>query len=78
MDEDDSGLISYYEMVRMVRQQLKLKVESGEELGGLGEPSTPPLAAAVSNGLYILTGQRVRSLPLKNHDFSRSTPIAQV
>jgi isoquinoline 1-oxidoreductase beta subunit len=53
-------------------------VESGEELGGLGEPSTPPLAAAVSNGLYILTGQRVRELPLKNHDFSRSTPIAQV
>jgi len=27
MDEDDSGLISYYEMVRMVRQQLKLKAD---------------------------------------------------
>lgn len=69
-----------YEMVRMNdAPQIDVHiVESGEELGGLGEPSTPPLAAAVANGLYILTGQRVRELPLKNHDFSRSTPIAQV
>ena len=69
-----------YEMVRMNdAPEIDVHiVESGEELGGLGEPSTPPLAAAVSNGLYILTGQRVRELPLKNHDFSRSTPIAQV
>jgi isoquinoline 1-oxidoreductase beta subunit len=69
-----------YEMVRMNdAPEIDVHiVESGEALGGLGEPSTPPLAAAVSNGLYILTGQRVRELPLKNHDVSRSTPIAQV
>jgi len=69
-----------YEMVRMAdAPEIDVHiVESGEALGGLGEPSTPPLAAAVSNGLYILTGQRVRELPLKNHDFSRSIPIAQV
>lgn len=69
-----------YEMVRMVDSpEIDVHiVESGEALGGLGEPSTPPIAAAVANGLYVLTGQRVRELPLKNHDFSRSTPIAQV
>jgi isoquinoline 1-oxidoreductase beta subunit len=69
-----------YQMVRMNdAPEIDVHiVESGEALGGLGEPSTPPLAAAVSNGLYILTGQRVRELPLKNHDFSRSTPIAKV
>jgi isoquinoline 1-oxidoreductase beta subunit len=69
-----------YEMVRMAdAPEIDVHiVESGEKLGGLGEPSTPPIAAAVSNGLYILTGQRVRELPLRNHDFSRSTPIAQV
>lgn len=69
-----------YEMVRMVDSpEIDVHiVESGEKLGGLGEPSTPPIAAAVANGLYILTGQRVRELPIKNHDFSRTTPLAQV
>jgi len=69
-----------YEMVRLVDSpEIDVHiVESGEKLGGLGEPATPPIAAAVGNGLYILTGQRVRALPFKNHDFSRSTPIAQV
>ena len=52
--------------------------ESGEALDGPGEPATPPLAAAVTNAIYILTGQRVRELPIKNHDFSRVNPVAQV
>lgn len=69
-----------YEMVRMATSpEVEVHiVESGEALGGLGEPATPPIAAAVANGLYILTGQRVRELPLKNHDFSQSNPIASV
>ncbi len=45
-------------------------VESGESLGGMGEPATPPIAAAVANAVYILTGQRVRELPLKNYRFT--------
>lgn len=69
-----------YEMVRMATSpEIEVHiVESGEDLGGLGEPATPPIAAAVANAIYILTGQRVRDLPIKNHDFSRSMPIAQV
>ncbi|MEX2468876.1 MAG: molybdopterin cofactor-binding domain-containing protein, partial [Pseudohongiellaceae bacterium] len=68
-----------YEMVRLATSpEIEVHiVESGAALGGLGEPATPPIAAAVTNGLYILTGQRVRELPLKNHDFSRTTPIAR-
>lgn len=38
-------------------------------VGGLGEPATPPIAAAVTNALYALTGQRVRELPLKHYRF---------
>lgn len=45
-------------------------IESGEALGGMGEPATPPIAAAVANAVYILTGQRVRELPLKNYRFT--------
>jgi isoquinoline 1-oxidoreductase beta subunit len=61
-----------YEMLRLSESpeiEVVLLESDGASVGGLGEPATPPISAAVSNALYALTGQRIRELPLKNYQF---------
>jgi isoquinoline 1-oxidoreductase beta subunit len=39
-------------------------VKSSEAPGGIGEPGTAALAAALANGVYAATGKRLRQLPV--------------
>lgn len=43
-------------------------INSGESLGGAGEPGTPAIAPALANAIFNATGKRIRELPVKMHD----------
>jgi isoquinoline 1-oxidoreductase beta subunit len=55
-----------YEMLRMAEMPVVEVhiVPSGEAPGGVGEPGTPPIAPAVCNAIFALTGKRIRKLPI--------------
>ncbi len=51
-------------MADMPSRFVTVLVESGEALGGVGEPGLPPAAPALANALAKATGKRARTLPL--------------
>jgi isoquinoline 1-oxidoreductase beta subunit len=62
----DQGNFDRYQVLR-IDQMPKVEVHivpSGAAPTGVGEPGVPPLAPAVANALFQLTGKRVRKLPL--------------
>ena len=42
----------------------------GEEWGGIGEPTICVAAPAVLNAIYRATGERLRTVPLKNAGYT--------
>jgi CO/xanthine dehydrogenase Mo-binding subunit len=58
---DTYPVVRMHEAPEMVVQVL----ESDAGPTGIGEPGLPPIAAAVANAVFDLTGQRLRRLPLE-------------
>lgn len=64
------GNFDTYEMPR-IDEMPKVEVhilQSTEPIGGIGEPGLPPIAPAIANAVFALTGKRIRRLPIRPSD----------
>ncbi|CAM3595508.1 hypothetical protein G4177_13225 [Corallococcus sp. ZKHCc1 1396] len=59
--------VQNYRLGRIAETPRKIHVDiipSDGPPGGVGEPGVPPVAPALANAVFALTGARVRELPL--------------
>jgi isoquinoline 1-oxidoreductase beta subunit len=65
----EQGNFDEYQVVRLAdtpKIEVYLALSGGKKWGGIGEPGLAPTAPAVANAVFAATGQRARTLPLKN------------
>ena len=68
-----------YKMLRIDEMpEVEVEIlESGEGPGAVGEPGVPPIAPALTNALFVLTGKRIRKLPIQAEDLIRAPSMQQ-
>jgi len=69
----EQGNFDSYQMVRLAqapRIEVHFAMTGGKKWGGIGEPGTAPIAPAVANAIFAVTGKRIRRLPIMDHDLS--------
>ena len=69
----EQGNFDSYQMARLneaPKIEVHLALTGGKKWGGIGEPGTAPIAPAVANAIFAVSGKRVRSLPLMDQDLS--------
>ena len=64
-----------YKMLRIDEMpQVETSIlSSTDSMGGVGEISVPPIAPAVANAIFTVTGKRVRQLPIQSEDLRGAT-----
>jgi isoquinoline 1-oxidoreductase beta subunit len=77
--KDGAAVQGNFDTYRMVRLAQAPKIDvrvipgGGKVWGGAGEPSVPPIGGAVANAIFAVTGKRLRTLPIMDHDLSWGT-----
>jgi isoquinoline 1-oxidoreductase beta subunit len=67
----EQGNFDSYKMIRLAgcpKIETYLALSGGDKWGGVGELSTPPVAAALCNAIFAATGKRIRALPIGKID----------
>jgi len=66
------GNFDAFEIARMADYPVEVNIAflktNNKWISGVGEEAIPQIAPAMAQAIFKITGKRIRSLPLRNHD----------